>query len=146
MLSPAAYDAIQHVLLLPSNRTLRDYTHYIKSGIQSEVTMQLMNEAKIKTSEEWEKFVAVAFDIKEGIVYNKHQCKIIGFVDLGTSNNHPSAFENSIGQPQNTLPVAKQMFTVMVIGIFTSLCFPYSHYPTAGITGEKLFPIIWENI
>jgi len=86
MLSPAAYDAVQHVLLLPSDRTLRDYTHYIKSGIgiQSEVTMQLTNEAKAETAKEWEKFVALAFDevkVKEGIVYNKHQCKIVGFVD-----------------------------------------------------------------
>ena len=62
------------------------------------------------------------------------------------TNNRLSAFENSITQSQNTLPVAKQMFTVMAIGTFTNLCFPYSHYPTAGITGERLFPIIWENI
>ena len=108
--------------------------------------MQLLNEAKIESCEEWEKFVAVAFDevkIKEGIVYNKHQCKIVGFVDLGITNNHLSAFEHSISESNNCgLPVAKQMFSVMVKGIFTNLCFPYSHSPTAGISGDKLFPII----
>ena len=36
MLSGSAYDALRHVLVLPSDRTLRDYTHYndyIKAGV-----------------------------------------------------------------------------------------------------------------
>ena len=33
MLSGSAYDALRHVLVLSSDRTLCDYTHYIKAGV-----------------------------------------------------------------------------------------------------------------
>ena len=34
MLSSSAYDSLRHVLVLPSDRTLCDYTHYIKAGFR----------------------------------------------------------------------------------------------------------------
>ena len=69
--------------MLPSDRTLRDYTHYIKAevGVQPDVTKQLVPEVNIDSLEDWQKYVALVFDevkIKEGIVYNKHDCRIIG--------------------------------------------------------------------
>ena len=45
-------------------------------GIQTEVTKQLMAEAKIDTLQDSQKYVAVVFDevkIKEGIVYDKNE-------------------------------------------------------------------------
>ena len=76
MLSSSAYDSRRHVLVLPSDRTLRDYTHYIKVGIgvQVDVMKQLMSEANINSLEDWQTYVALVFNevkIKEGIVYNK---------------------------------------------------------------------------
>ena len=76
MLSSSAYDSLRHVLVLPSDRTLRDYTHYIKAGIgvQVDVMKQLMSEANINSLEDWQTYVALVFNevkIKEGIVYNK---------------------------------------------------------------------------
>ena len=49
MLSGSAYDALSRVLVLPTDRTLRDYTHFIKGGIgiQVDVTNQLRSETKI---------------------------------------------------------------------------------------------------
>ena len=151
MLSAAVYDAVRHVLVLPSDRTLRDYTHFIKSGIgiQNEVTMQLMKEANIDASEEWQKFVALSFDeikIKEGIVYDKHECRIIGFVDLGPTNNLLAVFDNATTVQSSTIPVANHMLTIMVRGILTNLCFPYTHYSTNGVTAVELYSIIWESI
>ncbi len=78
-----------------TNRTLHDYSHYIKPGIvvQLEVTKQLMKEVKIETLKEWQKQVAVVFDemkVKKGIVYDVWQtriCKVIGFVDFGSVHN-----------------------------------------------------------
>ena len=79
MISSAGYHAMQSCgfIKLPSERTLRDYTHLIKfaTGIQPEVSAQLRKEAKMESIEEWQKFVAVVFDevkIKEDLVYNKH--------------------------------------------------------------------------
>ena len=94
IISSAAYHAMRSsgFIKLPSERTLRDYTHLIKAatGIQPEVSVQLMKEAKVKDLEEWQKYVAVVFDeikIKEDLVYNKHTYEIIGFIDLGDVNN-----------------------------------------------------------
>lgn len=152
MLSGSAYNALSRVLVLPTDRTLRDYTHYIKAGVgvQVDVTNQLMSEANIDGLEDWQKYVALVFDevkIKEGIVYNKHDCSIVGFVDLGPVNNTLLNFESSLSQSESTtMPVAKQMLTFMVRGLFIKLHFPYAQYPTSGITAELLFPLVWEVI
>ena len=157
MLSGSASDALCHILIFPTDRTLRDNTHFIKSGtgIQAEVTQQLISETNFYNLEEWQKFVGVIFDemkIKEGLVYDKHECKIKGFIDLGDINNHLMIFEKSITETinhdssTNTFPVAKQMLTFIVRGIFIKLSFPYAQYPTVGITAEQLFPIAWEIV
>ena len=62
------------LLKLPSQRTLRDYTHVIKpsSGFSDEVDEMLMEEGKINEIEEWQKHVVLIFDemhIKEDLVF-----------------------------------------------------------------------------
>lgn len=49
---------------LPSERTLRDYTHVFqaKPGIQYEVNNQLIREAKLDQLEPWKTNVCVVFD------------------------------------------------------------------------------------
>ena len=81
---------MREFLTLPSSRTLRDYTHYIKAstGFQPEVTEQLMNEAKLDTREDFEKAIVLVFDevkLKDSLVYDKHWVRIIGFVDVGNA-------------------------------------------------------------
>ena len=88
MLSSTTYDTLRRVLVLPCGRTLRDYTHFIESGIgiQPEVTQQLLTAMKYDTLDDHQKYISVIFDemkIKEGLVYDKHQCKVMGFVDVG---------------------------------------------------------------
>ena len=73
MLSSSAYNSLRRVLTLPCGRTLQDYTHYIEadSGVQPEVTEQLVEAAELRSLPEWKKYVALVFDevkIKEGIV------------------------------------------------------------------------------
>ena len=85
--------------------------------------------------------------IKEGIVYNKHDCKIVGFIDLGTINNTLLKFESLLSDDSNQpMPVANHMLTFMVWGLFIHLQFPYAYYPTGGITADLLFPIVWEVV
>ena len=84
--------------------------------------------------------------IKEGIVYSKHDCNIVGFVDLRPVNNTLLNFESSLSDPEPITPVAKQMLTFMVRGLFIKLHFPYAHYPTSGITADLLFLLAWEVI
>ena len=94
LISSGAYGALRSsgVLVLPSERTLRDYTHWVKaaSGFIEDVDKQLMDDTKIKDLQEFQKFVCLLFDevrIKEQLVYDKHSCEIIGFVNLGDVNN-----------------------------------------------------------
>ena len=154
MISSTAYDTLRHILVLPCGRTLQDYTHFIKAGvgIQTDVTTQLLSVAKMDTLEDYQKYVALIFDemkIKEGIVYDKHECKVMGFVDVGSVNNTLRLFEQSLtdGDDEGTNPiVAKHMLVFMVRGIFTKLQFPYVQYPTCDLSADTLFPLVWEVI
>lgn len=150
MLSPAAYDSLRGILRLPCGRTLQDYTRWVKAdcGVQSEVSEHLMNEAKLNSLEEWQKCVAIIFDemkIKEGIIYNKHECRIVGFVNFGCTNNELLSLDRTINVSSNP-PVAKYMLMFMVRGIFTRLNFPYAQYPTTDLSADLLYPLVWEVV
>ena len=73
LMSSAAYSAFRSsgLLMLPSERTLRDYTHWMKAkpGFQIEVDRQLIEEAKLDTIPDYKKYVCIVFDevkVKEG--------------------------------------------------------------------------------
>lgn len=127
-------------ITLPSERTLRDYTRWIESntGCQPEVTQQLLDELnKVKLPEHLKSHVAVVFDevkIKEGIVYDKHSCRVLGFVIM---DNELLQFQHSLEDANDMKEtVAKQMLVFMVRGIFASIDFPYVQYTTRGISGD----------
>ena len=136
---------------LPSEHTLCDYTHLIKSttGIQPEVNSELVREAKVSSLQEWQKFIIVTFDgvkIKEDIVYDKNSGEIIGFVDLGQVNNQLTALADRIGSNIDCVlkPVADHMLLFMVRGVFTDLEFTYAQYATQTATGTEIFVITWD--
>ena len=137
MLSGTAYDTLRKTLVLPCGLTLQDYTHFNKedTGIQPEVTQQLLQAMKFDTLEDHQKYVSIVSDemkIKEGLLYDKHECKVIGFVDVGTINNTLQLYEQTLqDEAQQSKPViAKHMLVFMVRGLFVStisLC-PVSHH------------------
>ena len=77
------------------------------------------------------KIVAVVFDegkVKEGHVYDKRECIIVGYVGCGNVNNVLLALERSRnGDADHT--VAKHVVIFMVRGIFIHLQFSYAQYP-----------------
>ena len=84
--SSSAYHALRNtgVLTLPSERTLRDYTHWVEgeAGFQASVNRQLIEEANVR--EEKDKYVALVFDemkVREDLVFDKHSCRLVGFVN-----------------------------------------------------------------
>ena len=94
-------------LLLPSQRTLRDYTHYTSTmvGFSDEVDQQLMAAANISSLSEHEKCMSIIMDemhIREGLVYNKHSGALLGFTDLGNMNNLLMEFERSLSLDVHT--------------------------------------------
>ena len=154
MISSAEYHAMRSTgfIHLPSERTLRDFTHYFreKPGFQKEIIQQLMKEARINELDEIQKHVVVAFDempIKEDLVYDKHTGKVIGFVNLGDVNNQLNALEIACNSDkQKPLEVATHMLALMVRGLVTRLQFPYAHFFTAGVTSDFLFRTIWNAV
>ena len=151
LMSSAAYHAMRSsgFITLPSERTLRDYTNYIKCvlGYQQEIVDMMRQESKCDELPEGRRYVTMILDemkVKEDIVYDKHSGDIIGFCNLGTLNDELLQFEyNTSIHP----PVAKQILAVMIRGLFFKLDFPLlAHFSTEGVTADLLFPILWEGI
>ena len=78
-LSSSAYEVLRNsgVLVLPSQRTLRDYTYYTESapGFSLDVDTEIMDTASIQSCPERERHVVIILDemhVRENIVYNKH--------------------------------------------------------------------------
>lgn len=155
LLSSSAYHALRSsgFLKLPSERTLRDYTHFVKTrpGFQAEVDSMLVREARLSELPEWKKHIVLLLDemkIKESLVYDKHESNIVGFVNLGEVNDQLARFEReaSNNSEQSCGEVATHILTVMVRGIFVRLRFPYAHFLTTGVAGDYIYLIVWEAI
>ena len=89
-LSGKAYEALRAsgCVKLPSQRTLRDYTHCVNAttGLSTAVDQQLMQAADISKCPKWQKHVVLVIDemyIKEDLVYDKNSGDLIGFANLG---------------------------------------------------------------
>ena len=83
--------------MLPSERTLRDYTHFIKghAGFSAELNAQLIKEANICADKD--RYVVLIWDemkIKDDLVFDKHTCELIGFVNCGDINSHLDDLEH----------------------------------------------------
>ena len=149
LMSSCTYHALRSsgFLKLPSERTLRDYTHYFqnKPGFQDEVNQQLLEEVEKLNLPAERKYVGLLIDemkVKEGLVYNKLSGEIVGFTNLGDVNDQLLRLEQGDEHP----PVAKYILVLMVRGVMFKLEFPYAHFGTRGVTGELLHPIVWEAI
>ena len=146
LLSTSAYHSLRTSGFnkLPSERTLRDYTHYFKSepGFQHEVDKMLVEEVSLGSCTDWQKYVVILFDemkVKESLVYDKHSAQVIGFAQLGDLNDQLDEMERSdVEHPS----VATHILGIMVRGVFSSLHFPYAHFPTTGVTGATLFSVV----
>ena len=138
---------------LPSQRTLRDYTHCVLA-----IEKQLLETANISECQEWEKYVALILDemhIKENLVFvfcALHSATIfscfigplMGFIKLGETNDHLLNFECSLeeGGPST---INRYEVVFMVHGLFTRLQFPYS-FPVHQC--QEIYPYdpFWEAV
>ena len=137
---------------LPSQRTLRDYTYYVKArnGFSSDVDRMLMKAANIESCPTRDKHVLLLLDemhIKEDLVFDKHSGELIGFVDLGDINTHLLQYEGRLKADSPPKPqLAKLMLVIMVRGLFTKLQFPYAQFPCANLSGDQLYDPFWEAV
>ena len=67
--------------------------------------------------------------IKNDLVYNKQQVSLIGFTNLGDTNNNLLKFESVLpGDVQYQQPLVKSMLALMVRGLFFKLNYPYAQF------------------
>ena len=90
MLSSSCYHTLRTAgfITMPSERTLRDYTHFFKTkpGFFRELNDVLVKEAEKHGLTARGNHVFIVFDemkIKEDLVYSKYDSDVVGFVDLG---------------------------------------------------------------
>jgi len=136
---------------LPSQWTLRDYTHYYKAGYGFcvETDQQLIKAGNFTNCHEHEKYVIIIMDemhIKEDLIYNKHNGELIGFVNLGETNSHLLNFKRQMQDTNKIKPLANSMVVFYVRGLFTSFHFPYAQFPCHTVTGELLYEPFWECV
>ena len=154
--SSGAYDTLRSsgVIALPSQRSLRDYTHHFeaKIGFSDEVDQQLVSHPDVRKGEEWQQYVILLLDemhIREDLVYNKHTGALVGFANLGDISGHLEQFEHALEKDdvkQACQPLAKSMFVIMVRGLLTKLRFPYAQFMCVNLTGEQIHPLFWEAV
>ena len=110
---------------LPSKHTLRDYTHYTSTsfGFSVDVDQQLLRSFDLTV--ERNRCVTLVIEevyIKEDLVYDKHQGKLIRFVNLGETNNRLLDFESAMANNTTERPLANSMLVFMVRGGELSVC------------------------
>ena len=164
--SSGAYELLRTsgCLQLPSQRTLRDYTHYVKSspGFNTEIDSQLIKMADVASLNEHERHVCLLLDemhVKDDLVYDKWTGEIIGFTNLGDITTHLSKVEREfsrmvdesepdidIGNEESTATLATSVLTFMVRGLFINLQFPYATFPCNATSAEQLIVLFIEAI
>ena len=150
-LSGSAYDFLREsgCVTLPSKRTLRDYTYHVSTtiGFSNEVDRQLMSVADL--AEEKNRNVVLVLDkvhIKEGLVYDKHEGNLIGFANLGETNNYLLQLENAMYGGDEPQQLASSMVVFMIRGLFYKLNFPYAQFAVSNLSGDLLMDPMWEAI
>ena len=141
--SSGAYHAVceSGLIALPSERTLRDYTHWIRmkeDGIQAEVVQHMKKVLHFDGLEDHETNFALS---RSGLVCRKDTGVITGFCNLGEVNKHFERLSQSV--PTDPM-VAEQTLVFMVQSIFK--LFPAAMYPSANLNGERLYPVVWEVV
>ena len=106
---------------------------------------------KITSCFEHEKYVGILVDemhVKEDLVYDKHEVKLLGFINLGDTNNQLLQFETLMsGKEQQDHELAKTMLVLMVRGLFSNLSFPYAQFSSSDTTkGDLFMEIVWEAV
>ena len=95
------------------------------------------------------KYVVLVMDevhIKNDLVYDKYQGCLIGFTNLGETNNSLLKFESALSGDEQYQQLATSMIVLMVRGLFFKLTYPYSQFACSSLKGDLLFDPIWEAI
>ena len=144
MKSPSCYEELRRsgILVLPSQRTLKDYRNCIrpKAGFQEEV----IEELKEMTNSYFDvqRYIVVLFDemkVNSNLVFDKTSGELIGYLDLGDS-------DLNFGTLDKVDKIASHALLFFIRGVCTELKFSLAYFATSGITSYQLMPLFWEAV
>lgn len=142
--SPSCYEELRKsgILVLPSQRTLRDYRNFIrpKRGFQESVLVELKEMTDMYF--DVQRYVVLLFDemkIMSNLVFDKVTGELIGYVDLGDP-------EINFATLDKVDEIATHALVFLVRGVCTELKFSLAYFATTGITSAQLMPIFWEAV
>lgn len=84
--------------------------------------------------------------IKNELVYDKHQGCLVGFTDLGNTNNRLLEMEGALYGDESQPKLAISMLVLMVRGLFYKLNYPYAQFACSSISGDLMFDPVWEAV
>ena len=84
--------------------------------------------------------------IKDDLIYDKHSRALVGFVNLGDTNNHLLKFESSLSSDDHMPSLANSMLVLMVRGLFSKLTFPYAQFACCKLSSDLLVDPVWEAV
>ena len=152
-LSTSAYRAVGGFISLPSERTLRDYTHWIEFGTGTSTAAvdrlnQDLNYEKLSNTQKKIVLLMDEMKIHSGLVFNKNSGQLVGFTDLGEVNEDLDNLAATLMCESPVVPkLAEQMLVFMVRPLLKpSYTFPVAQYPSTALTGEKLYPLVWNVV
>ena len=153
--SPKAYQQLKDsgILTLPDSRTLRDYSNCYKSGLGFDpsfldlVKKDYLERSDPKDSDSWLGLIHDEVSIRKDLVFDDTG-KLIGFVDLGSTQNNIDELERSLSsQGSSTIPEeATHMFVFMAVSLFSNWKMPVAFFPTTTIKSYALLNIFWKCI
>ena len=136
---------------MPHKTTLNQYTGYFSTGAGYHVNVIQNLYEETKTLPPQQKQCSIVFDemkVKCGLVFNKHDDRIIGFAESGDFNAELKEFEDDLNDSskEHMKPLATHILSLMVRGITFHINYPIAYFPTCTADGDELFPILWEGV
>ena len=142
--SPSCYEELRNskVLVLPSQRRLRDYRNAItpQAGFQEAVVDELNEQTN--SYFDVQRYVVLLFDemrVMSNLVLDKNTGELIGFADLGDPNLNYGLLEKAD-------EIATHALAFLVRGVCTELKFCLAYFATTGVTAAQLMPLFWEAV
>ena len=153
--SPKAYQQLKDsgILTLPDSRTLRDYSNCYKSGLGFDpsfldlVKKDFIERSDPKDTDSWLGLIDDEVSIRKDLVFDDTG-KLIGFVDLGSTQNSIDELEKSLSSDvSSTVPEeATHMFVFMAVSLFSNWKMPVAFFPATTIKCYALFNIFFGSV
>ena len=150
--SSSAYNLLRSsgFLTLPTQRTLRCYTHFTSShsGFNKEFIARVCEDIKLDTLPDMQRNIMIAFDemkVSQGLVYTHNTGEIIGFTSLGSLNDEMSDFARRCEDTKSP-EMASHVLVLMARSICSSYCRPIAYFATEGATADQLYHIVMQGI